>query len=205
MPARVLCLIGVMLWAALAQSPPPAGRGGGLAGKNPALPANLFVSASTLARTSLQHEWVEIPMGAGKLHTWIEYPAGDAKAPLVLVMHYDAGLDNLQRAIADQLATDGFIAVAPDLLSGLGPNGGNFDSFLYPDDALRAVAKITPAEAMRRFKIAYAWGLKLARANGKGATLGCGAGGTNSFRFAAETPSLSAAVVFYGMAPDPAA
>jgi carboxymethylenebutenolidase len=194
-----------MLWAALAQAPPPAGRGGGLAGKNPALPANLFVSASTLAHTSLRHEWIDIPMGAGKLHTWIEYPAGEAPAPMVLLMHYDAGLDNLQRAIADQLATDGFIGVAPDLLSGLGPNGGNFDSFLYPDDALRAVGKMAPAEAMRRFKAAYAYGVKLARANGKGATLGCGVGGTHSFRFAAEVPGLSAAVVFYGMPPDPAA
>jgi carboxymethylenebutenolidase len=205
MLGRVLCLTGVTLWVVLAQSPPPAGRGGGLAGKNPALPANLFVSASTVAHTSLQHEWIDIPMGAGKLHAWIEYPAGEAKAPLVAVMHYDAGLDNLQRALADQLATDGFIALAPDLLSGLGPNGGNYDSFPYPDDALRAIGRIDPAEAMKRFKAAFDYGLKLPRANGKGASLGCGVGGTNSFRFAAEVPDLSAAVVFYGMPPDPAA
>jgi carboxymethylenebutenolidase len=113
-----------------------------LAVKDPALPANLFTSASTVAHTSLQHDWVDIPMGTGRLHTWIEYPAGQAKAPVVLLMHYDAGLDDLQRAVADQLATDGFIAVAPDLLSGLNPKGGNYDSFTYPDEALRAVAKI---------------------------------------------------------------
>src|SRR5215471_339201 len=141
MCTRILYLSGVVLWVALAQSPPPAGRGGGLAGKNPALPANLFTSASTVAHTSLQHDWVDIPMGSGKLHTWVEYPAGEAKAPLVLLMHYDAGLDDLQRALADQLATDGFIAMAPDLLSGLSPKGGNYDSFTYPDEALRAVAK----------------------------------------------------------------
>lgn len=88
---RTFCLIGVALWVASAQAPPPAGRGGGLSAKNPALPANLFTSASTLAHTSLRHEWVDIPMGTAKLHTWIEYPAGEAKAPLVLLMHYDAG------------------------------------------------------------------------------------------------------------------
>jgi carboxymethylenebutenolidase len=203
MNRRILCLTGTALWVALAQAP-PAGRGGGLSGKNPALPANLFTSASTVAHTSLRHEWVDIPMGTGKLHTWIEYPTGEAKAPLLLLMHYDAGLDDLQRAVADQLATDGFIAVAPDLLSGLGPKGGHYDSFPYPDEALRTLAGMKPAEARRRFKIAFEYGMKLPRANGKGASLGCGVGGTNSFRFAAEAPNLSAAVVFYGMPPDPA-
>jgi carboxymethylenebutenolidase len=175
-----------------------------LAGKNPALPANLFTSASTVAHTSLQHGWVDIPMGSGRLHTWIEYPAGEAKAPMVLLMHYDAGLDDLQRAVADQLATDGFIAVTPDLLSGLGPKGGNYDSFLYPDEAMRTLAGIKPEGALRRLKIAFDYGMKLPRANGKGASMGCGVGGTNSFRFTAEVPNLSAAVVFYGMPPDPA-
>jgi carboxymethylenebutenolidase len=201
---RILYLSGLLLSVAVAQ-PPPGGRaGGGLGTKNPALPANLFTSASTVARTSLQHEWVDIPMGSGKLHTWIEYPAGEARAPLVLLLHYDAGLDDLQRAIADQLAIDGFIAIAPDLLSGLGPKGGSYDSFSYPDEALRAIAKIGPAEAMRRLKVAFDYGMKLPRSIGKGASLGCGVGGTNSFRFAAEAPNLSAAVVFYGMPPDQA-
>jgi carboxymethylenebutenolidase len=199
---RILYLSGLLLSVAVAQPPPPGGRGGGLFGKNPALPANLFTSASTVAHTSLRHEWADIPLGSRKLHTWIEYPAGEAKAPLVLVMHYDAGLDDLQRAIADQLAADGFIAIAPDLLSGLGPKGGNFDSFTYPDEALRAVAAIGSDEAMRRLKAAFDYGMKLPRANGKGASLGCGLGGTNSFRFAAEVPNLSGAVVFYGMPPD---
>jgi carboxymethylenebutenolidase len=175
-----------------------------LGAKNPALPANLFAAASTVAHTSFEHDWVDIPMGAGRLHTWIEYPAGQSKAPLVLLMHYDAGLDDLQRALADQLATDGFIAVAPDLLSSLGPKGGNYDSFSYPDEALRAVARIGPDEALRRLKIAFDYGMKLPRANGKAASLGCGIGGTNSFRFASEVPNLSAAVVFYGMSPDTA-
>ena len=204
--------IGAISWLAVAQ--PPSGRGPGQGGRGggggpfakvPELPANLFASASTLARTTLKHEWVDIPMGRGKLHTWVEYPAGDAKAPVVLVMHYDAGLDDLQRALVDQLATDGFIAVAPDLLSGLGPSGGNYDAFNYPDQALRAVAKIDSAESMRRYKLAYDYAKNLPRSSGKLASLGCGLGGTDSFHFAAEVPSLSAAVVFYGLPPSEAA
>ena len=173
----------------------------GLGGKSPELPANLFVAASTVAHSTLRHEWVDIPAGKTKLHTWIEYPKDEAKAPVVILMHYEAGLDILQRALADQLALDGFIAVAPDLLSGRGPKGGNFDAFAFPDEALRANLKIPPAEALRLYKAAYDYAAKLPRASGKIASLGCSLGGTLSFRFAAETPGLSAAVVFYGMPP----
>jgi carboxymethylenebutenolidase len=178
------------------------GRGpGGLGDKAPDFPANLFVSASTVAHTSLRHEWVEIPAGKTKLHTWIEYPAGEAKAPVVIVMHYEAGLDVTQQALADQLALQGFIAVAPDLLSGRGPNGGNFEAFLFPDEALRATLRVPQSEALRLYKAAYEYAMKLPRGNGKIASLGGSIGGTLSFRFAAEVPSLSAAVVFYGLPP----
>ncbi len=143
-------------------------------------------------------------MGRVKLHTWIEYPDGDAKAPIVIVMQYDAGLDDLQRALADQLALEGFIAVAPDVLSGQGPKGGNYDSFRFPDDAIQASAKMAPDEIVRRYKTAYNYAMKLPRANGRSAALGCGVGGTYSFRFGAEEPGLNAAVVFYGLPPDQA-
>ena len=179
-----------------------AARGtGGLGNKSPDLPANLFVSASTVAHTALRHEWADIPAGKTKLRTWIEYPIGDGKAPVVILMHYDAGLDITQQALADQLALDGFIAVAPDLLSGRGPKGGNFDAFKFPDEALRANLKAPQAEALRLYKAAYDYAAKLPRSSGKIASLGCSLGGTLSFRFAAETPGLSAAVVFYGMPP----
>jgi len=174
---------------------------GGLAGKSPELPANLFVSASTVARTQMRHEWVDIPSGKAKVHAWVEYPAGDAKAPVVILMHYDAGLDLSQRAVADQLALDGFIAVAPDLLSGRGPNGGNFEAFRFPDEALRANLKIAPAAAMREYKAAYDYAMKMPRSAGKVAVLGCGLGGTLAWRFAALEPGVSAAVVFYGLPP----
>jgi carboxymethylenebutenolidase len=177
------------------------GGGGGLAGKAPDLPANLFVAASTVARTQMQHEWVDIPSGKSKLHTWVEYPAGDAKAPVVILMHYDAGLDLLQRAVADQLALEGFIAVAPDLLSGRGPRGGNFDSFKFPDEALRANLKVPTPIALRDYKAAYDYAMKMPRSSGKVAVLGEGLGGTLAWRFAAAEPGVSAVVEFYGLPP----
>src|SRR5262249_47449505 len=96
-----------------------AGRGargfGGLANKSPDLPAGAFTASSTVAHTTLQHEWVDIPSGGARLHAWMEYPAGSGKAPVVVVMSHEAGLDDWMRAIADQLASQGFIPIAPDI------------------------------------------------------------------------------------------
>jgi len=182
-----------------------AGGGGGPFQKVPGQLANGWNAPSTVARTKLRHEWVDIPVGASKVHTWIEYPDGEAKAPVVVVMSYEAGLDDWMRSVADELATDGYIALAPDLLTGFGPNGGNYDAFKSPDEAIRATrAKVTAAQAMRQYLATGAYGLRLPRANGKIASVGFGPGGTFSFRFAAEAPTVDAAVVFYGVAPDAA-
>ena len=162
------------------------------------LPANYYTAKSTIARSKLKKEWVDIPVGDVKLHTWIEYPAGNGKAGVVIVMQHGTGMDTWVRAVADRLAQDGFIAVAPDIWSGTGANGGGIDSFQFVDDAIKAGVKVGPEETMRRFKAARDYALKLPRANGKTASLGFCAGGGNSFRFAGEVPELNAAVVFYG-------
>lgn len=178
------------------------GVGGGLAAKSPDLPAGAFTASSTLAHTTLKHEWVEIPLAGRTLHTWIEYPDGSSPAPVVLVLSHEAGLDDWMRAVADQLALQGFIAVAPDILSGRGPGGGNFDSFRFPADAVHAMEKLSPDQALPRYMAALEYALKLPRARAKSAALGIGMGGADSFRLAAEHPGLNAAVSFYGVAPD---
>jgi len=178
--------------------------GGSLADKRPNLPANYYTAKSTVARSKLRKEWVDIPVGEVKVHTWIEYPEGEGKAGIVIVMQHGTGMDIWVRAVADQLAHDGFIAVAPDMWSGTGANGGGLDSFQFVDDAIKAGVKVGPDETMRRFKAARDYALKLPRANGKTASLGFCAGGGNSFRFAGEVPELNAAVVFYGTPPDDA-
>ena len=184
---------------------PPAGGGGGGFAKAPGQLASGWNASSTVARTKIRHEWVDIPVGAAKVRTWIEYPDGDAKAPVVIVMSYEAGLDDWIRSVADELATSGFIALAPDVLTGLGPNRGNYDAFKSPDEAIRAIReKVTPAQEMRQYLAAAAYGAKLPRANGKIGSVGFGPGGTSSFRFAAEAPTVNAAAVFYGPGPNDA-
>jgi carboxymethylenebutenolidase len=209
-PIGIVAALLIGITAAIAgQTPqPPAGRGGGRGGggglgnKAPNLVASVWTASSTVARTMLRHEWVEVPLGNTRLRTWIEYPQGDGPAPVVVVLQHEVGLDDWMRSVADQLALEGFIAVAPDLFSGFGPNGGGFDSFPAPDVAMRQAApRLTPAEAMRRALAAADYGSKLPRANGRIGALGVGTGGTLSFRFAAEAPTVHAAVIFYGAAP----
>lgn len=172
--------------------------------KRPDLPASILTASSALAQTDLRHEWVEIPTSTTTLRTWVSYPAGDAKAGVVLVMQQGPGNDVWGRALADQLAREGFIAVAPDLHSGLGPNGGGYDDFKFLDDVMRANAKLPEDVRINLYKAAYEWATKLPRANGKTASIGFCVGGTNSFRFAAEVPELDAAVVYYGNSPNEA-
>src|SRR5438552_15127841 len=103
----VLALSGRTRAAAQERGGRGAGRGGGggLAAKNPDLPAGAFTASSTLAHTTLKHEWVDIPFGGRSVHTWIEYPEGTAQAPVALVTSHEAGLDDWMRAVADQLAS----------------------------------------------------------------------------------------------------
>jgi carboxymethylenebutenolidase len=194
----------------MAQSTAPStndkkgGRGpaGYPTGKLPNLPAGIFNAHSALMNSKLRKEWVDIPFENIKLHTWVEYPAGDDKAPLVIVMQHGPGMDDWQRALVDQLAQEGFIAISPDLHSGLGPNGGNFDSFGGTDEVMRAMARLTPDDQLKRYLAARDWGMKLPRANGKLVSIGFCMGGNNNFRFAEEVPELAAAVIFYGTPPD---
>lgn len=169
-------------------------------GKRDDLPAGLMTAKSTLAKTTIRTEWVFIPLEGEttKLRMRVSYPAKPGKAPIVIDMHHAPGMDEWSQSVADQLSREGFIAILPDLMSGMGPNGGNYDSFSSPDEALKVGIKVTPEEAMKRYKAAWEWGMKLPDANGKSASIGFCSGGGNSFRFAAEVPQEDAAVVFYG-------
>ncbi len=113
-----------------------------------------------MKNSRLRKEFVDIPVGDVKLHTWIVYPEGTGKAPVVLAMHHGPGLDEWQQALGVQLAEQGFISVTPDLLSGFGPNGGNYDSFDGTDAVMRGLARLTQDEGIRRLKAAYEYGMK---------------------------------------------
>jgi carboxymethylenebutenolidase len=166
------------------------------------IPASATSAAETVKNSPRHGEWADIalPDGKTKIKTWVVYPERSDKAPVVIVIHEIFGLTDWVRAVADQLAADGFIAVAPDLLSGKGPGGGGTESF-EGDKVREAIRSLPPAEVTERLNATRDHALKFPAANGKSATIGFCWGGSQSFMYATAQPDLSAAVVFYGTGP----
>ena len=166
--------------------------------------------AAAILKDSPRHaEWVDVPLSADlatgeaaapKLKTWVVYPERAGKAPVVIVIHEIFGMTEWVRATADQLAADGFIAIAPDLLSGKGPGGGATDSF-KGEEVRETIRKLTPDEVASRLNACRDYALKLPAAAPKSACIGFCWGGSQSFRYAAAQSKLGAAVVFYGTGP----
>jgi carboxymethylenebutenolidase len=198
---------------ALAQTPqvdPHAGHAmdaqAPAAAVNEKLPPDAAGAAAALKRSSRHQEWVDVavPNSTAKIKTFVVYPERKDKAPVVVVIHEIFGLSEWIRGVADQLAEDGFIAVAPDLLSDMAPNGGGTDEL--GDKATQVIRNLTPQDAMARLDAVRAYAIKLPAANGKSASIGFCWGGSTSFNFAVAQPALNAAVVYYGTSPsDPAA
>src|ERR1700676_4873685 len=103
--------------------------------------------------------------------------------------------------LADQLAAAGYIAVAPDLLSGMGPNGGRSSAFAE-GKTMEAVSHLNPDQVTADLNAVADYALKLPASNGKLFVAGFCWGGGQAFRFATNRPDLAAAFVFYGPPPD---
>lgn len=168
---------------------------------NDAIPAGTAEHAARALKESPRHgEWVDIKMADGtNLKSWVVYPERATKTGVVLVIHDIRGMADIPRAVGDQLAQDGFIAIVPDFLSGKGPNGGASDSL--GAGVGEAIRTLTPADVNARLNAAMEYGKKLPASNGKTGVVGFCWGGARSFGFAAAQPALNAAVVFYGDAP----
>lgn len=161
---------------------------------------------AVLDKSPRHGEWADVKMPSGApIRTWVVYPERKDKAPVVVVIHEIYGLSDWIRGVADQLAKEGFIAVAPDLISGKGPKEGGTEAAASRDDVVKLIRALTPDETKGRLDAVRDWAVKLPSANGRSATIGFCWGGTASFAYAAAQPSLNAAVVYYGTAPEAAA
>ncbi len=136
---------------------------------------------------------------------FVAYPERKDKAPVVIVIQEIFGLTDWIRAVADRLAAEGFIAIAPDLLSGKGPGGGGTDRFESRDDVVKAVRSLEAPEVVAMLDAVSRYGTGLPAATEKFATVGFCWGGARSFHYATVRPDLGAAVVYYGTSPDLAA
>jgi carboxymethylenebutenolidase len=171
-----------------------------------ALPPSEETAKAALSASPRHGEFIDVPLAAGgaPIRTWVVYPERKDKAGVVLLIHEIYGLSDWMRGVADALAREGFIAVAPDLISGLGPGGGGTDSVATRDDVVKLVRGLTPEATKARLDAVRTHATGLPSANGRIATLGFCWGGARSFEYAASDPPPQAAVVFYGSSPDSA-
>ena len=163
------------------------------------------VSAQDWARARLEkstrhREWITVKHDGRAVETFVVYPESKDKRPVVLVIHEIFGMTDWVQDLADQVAEAGYIAVAPDLLSGMGPNGGRSSDFPQ-GKATEAVSHLNPDQITADLNAVADYALKIPAANGKLFVAGFCWGGGQSFRFATNRGDLAAAFVFYGPPP----
>ncbi|MBI3404139.1 MAG: dienelactone hydrolase family protein [Acidobacteria bacterium] len=166
------------------------------------LPATAQDWAKANLEKSPRHgEWVEVKHDNRVVRAFIVFPEVKTKATSVIVIHEIFGLSDWVRTVADQLAAAGYIAIAPDLLTGAGPNGGGTSAFASIDDVRAAIGKLDPDTITADLNAVADFVKKLPAANGKVAVGGFCWGGSQTFRFATNRADLSSAAVFYGGPP----
>lgn len=166
-----------------------------------ALPADNAAAVERLQGSPRHGEWVRYDAGGGDLvEAWVVYPERADDAPVVIVIHEIGGLTDWIRAVADQLAAEGYIAVAPDMLSGKGPEGGATRSF-EPQAVGPAIRDLDRGEINRRLRAAGEYAMALPAAAQRVGVVGYCWGGTSSWMLAIDWPELDAAVVYYGTSP----
>jgi carboxymethylenebutenolidase len=181
---------------------PPHAAGAATAGSavDATLPAGAAEASARIAQSPRHAEWAMVDAGGGdSVRVWLVYPERADPAPVVLVVHEIFGLTHWIRAVADQLAADGFIAVAPDLLTGTGiPEDAIGPD---PEAARAAIRTLAPADVQRRLAAAARWAKALPAAAPVHGIIGFCWGGTVAFEHAGSDAGAAASVVFYGTSP----
>ena len=154
-----------------------------------------------LAKSPRHQEWVNVKNGERQVNSFIVYPEVKNKATAVIVIHEIFGMSDWVQSLTDQLAEAGYIAIAPDLLSGMGPNGGGTTSLGGGNAVGQAIRALPPDQITADLNAVADYVKKLPSSNGKIVVTGYCWGGGQSFRFATNRPDVKAAFVFYGPPP----
>jgi carboxymethylenebutenolidase len=163
------------------------------------------LSAQDWARARVEQsprhrEWVTVKHDGRNVETFIAYPESNRKTPVVIVIHEIFGHSDWVQEVSDELAEAGYIAVAPDLLSGMGPNGGRTTS-IPPNQVSEYIGKLPPDQITADLNAVADYARKIPAGNGKLYVAGFCWGGGQSFRFATNRADLNGAFVFYGPPP----
>jgi carboxymethylenebutenolidase len=153
-----------------------------------------------LAKSSRHQEWVKVKNGTREVSSFVVYPEVKNKATAVVVIHEIFGMSDWVQSLTDQLAEAGYIAIAPDLLSGIGPNSGGTSS-LDRQTIGQKIRDLPPDQITGDLNAVADYVSKLPASNGKVVVAGYCWGGSQTFRYATNNPNIKAAFVFYGSAP----
>lgn len=164
------------------------------------LPPSADAAAARIESSPRHAEWATIMAGEDSIRAWVVYPEREGPAPVVLVVHEIFGLSNWIRGVADQLAADGFIAIAPDLLT-MADVPERPDGESDPEIARSAIRTLDAADVHRHLRAVADWGMQLPAAAPRYGIVGYCWGGSTSFAHAVASPELGAAVVYYGSSP----
>jgi carboxymethylenebutenolidase len=158
---------------------------------------------STPRPSSPRHEeWAEVHREGRTVRCFVVFPEEAQPAPAVLVIHENKGLTEWVRSVADRLAAEGFVAVAPDLLSGTGVSGGGTESYPDEESAIAGIYKLPPDQVTADLDAVTEYAKSLPGADGTISVAGFCWGGAQAFRYATHRGDLKAVYVFYGSAPD---
>jgi carboxymethylenebutenolidase len=149
------------------------------------------------------HEWVEVPAGEGRtVRSFVAYPEESGKTPAVIVIHENRGLTDWVRLFADRVAAAGYLAIAPDLLSGFDAERAHTGAFESSDAAREAIYALDADRVTADLLAVQKHVAALPAASGETVVAGFCWGGSQSFRLATNAPDLAAALVFYGTGPE---
>ncbi len=157
-----------------------------------------------LAKSPRHQEWVRVKHGNREVNSFVVYPEAKGKATAVVVIHEINGLTDWVQSLTDQLAEAGYVAIAPDLLSGMGPSGGGTSSFAERNAVGQAIRDLPPDQITADLNAVSDYISKLPASNGKVVVGGFCWGGGQTFRYATNNPNIKAAFVFYGPTPSTA-
>ena len=157
---------------------------------------------ANLEKSPRHREWVTVKHDGRSVDAFVVYPESKEKTPVILVIHEIFGMTDWVQDVADQFAAAGYIAIAPDLLSGMAPGGKGTSGFTAPQDVGKAIRDLNPDQITADLNASADYALKLPAATKKLYVVGFCWGGGQSFRFATNRKDLAAAFVFYGPPPD---
>src|SRR2546430_4861581 len=152
---------------------------------------------SIVEKSSRHREWVTVKHDGRSVETFVVYPESKSKTPVVMIIHEIFGMTDWVQDLADQVAAAGYIAVAPDLLSGMGPNGGRSSDFAE-GKTMEAVSHLNPDQVTADLNATADYALKNPASNGQLFGGGVCWGGGQTLPFATNRGDLAAAFGFSG-------